>query len=116
MGIKYYYSAPMQVRQFTAITDVNGDVFYTYPESKLITNLPRVTICSILDGNSVRFGYATCSSRDSFKKRIGQNISRNRAIKCPFKVVELTDIKDIHNISDKVIEEIFELETKRIYQ
>lgn len=116
MGIKYYHSAAQQIRQFTALTDVNGDVLYVFPDSKFVKNQPRVTVCSILDGNVLRFGYTTCASKDNYVKKIGQTIAYNRAIKKPFKVVTIEDMKDIHNISDAIISEIFELETKRIYQ
>ena len=116
MGIKYYHSVPQQIRQLTVLTDINGNLIYAFPDSKFIKNLPRVTVCSILDGNTLRFGYATCASKDTFIKSIGQKISYARAMKKPYKIVTIDDMKDIHAISDTIISEIFELETKRLYQ
>ena len=116
MGIKYYHSVPQQIRQVRVITDVNGNLLYVFPDSKFVKNLPRVTVCSVLNGDELRFGYTTCASKDNFVKRIGQRISFARAIKKPYKVVKIDDMKDIHTISDAIIAEIFELETKRLYQ
>jgi len=115
MGIKYYYSAPQQIRCGYFLADAEGLPLYQFSESYFVKNLPRVTVCTILDGNKLSIGYATCTSKDQYVKRIGQNISKARALKKPYAVVEISDIKEIHNISEKYINEIFDLESKRIY-
>jgi hypothetical protein len=97
------------------IADAEGNLIYDFGKSKFVKNLPRVTICTILDGNKISFGYSTCSDKDSYNRKVGNKIAYSRAIKKPYKVVELTNIKEIHDISLKVVEEIFDLETKRIY-
>ena len=115
MGIKYYHSAPQQIRLGYFLADAEGNEIYMYSGSTFVKNMPRITICSILDGNKLSFGYATCSSKDQYKKKIGQSIAKIRAEKKPYKVIELDDLKDVHIISDKIIDEIYDLETKRIY-
>lgn len=116
MGIKYYYSAPTQIRCGFFIADAEGNWLNDLPiKSVLVKNLPRVVICSILDGNKLSFGFATCSSKEQYCKKRGQRIAYARAIGKPYKVVELEDIKTIHDISAQIIDEIFDLETKRIY-
>lgn len=115
MGIRYYHSVPQQVRMGYFLADAEGNEIYMYAGSKFVKNMPRVTICSILDDNKLSFGYTTCSSKDQYKKKIGQRISKFRAEKKPYKVVELTNLQDVHIVSDKIIEEIYDLETKRIY-
>lgn len=116
MGIKYYYSAPMQIRSGLFLADANGTWINSLPiKSQLVKSLPRVVICSVLDGNTLSFGYATCSSKEQYSKKRGQRISYARAIGKPYKVVELEDIKTIHEVSANIIDEIFDLETKRIY-
>lgn len=116
MGIKYYYSAPQQIRLFTALTNAIGEPVYVYPGSKLIKNLPRVTVCSVLDDNKLSFGFATCSDKDTYKRKIGQRIAFARAITKPYKTVQLDNFADIHIISDAIVNEIYELESKRIYE
>lgn len=116
MGIKYYYSAPTQIRCGLFIADAEGNWINDLPvKSTLVKNLPRVVICSILDGNKLSFGFTTCSSKEQYSKKRGQRIAYARAIGKPYKVIELEDIKTIHDVSAKIIDEIFNLETKRIY-
>lgn len=114
MGVKYYYSEPLQIRGYYCITDVHGEPIYTFDNSVFIKNLPRTTICSILNGNTLTFGFCTCSSKDQYKKKLGRAIAYTRALKKPYKVVELRDIKDIHIISDSIVSEILDAESNRI--
>lgn len=116
MGIKYYYSAPQQLRQALVIADCNGNTVYQFDNGKLVKMFPRVTICSILDGNKLSFGYTVCSDKDQFVRKIGQKISYARALNKPFMVIENFEMKDIHIISEDVINKIYEIETKRIYK
>ncbi|MBQ8132606.1 MAG: hypothetical protein IJ193_08955 [Bacilli bacterium] len=116
MGTKYYYSAPMQIRCGFFIADAEGNWLNDLPiKSTLVKNLPRVVVCSVLEGNRLSFGYCTCSSNEQYSKKRGQRISYARAIGKPYKVIELDDIKTIHDVSAKIIDEIFDLESKRIY-
>lgn len=115
MGIKYYHSLPQQVRCGLFLADAEGNKIYDFPiKSTLVKNLPRVTVCSVLEGKKLSFGYATCSSREQYSKRRGQRISYARAIGKPYKVIELGN-ENIHEVSAKIVDEIFNLESKRIY-
>lgn len=115
MGIKYYHSLPQQIRIGYFLADAEGNFLYQVEGSEFVKNLPRVTICTILDGDKLAIGFATCSSKDQYKKKVGQRIAYARALNKPYAVVDVPDIKEIHNISKKYINEIFEIETKRIY-
>lgn len=116
MGIKYYHSAPQQIRCGFFLADAEGNkIADCKTKSILIKNLPRVTICSILDGKQLSFGYATCSSKEQYSKRRGQRIAYARALGKPYVVYQLDDIKDVHEISARVVDEIFDLESKRIF-
>lgn len=115
MGIKYYYSAPTHIRQGYFIAGTNGQMLYMFDDSKFIKNLPRVTVCSILEGDKVSFGYTVCSSKDQYIKKLGQRIAYARALKKPYVVYQLENISDIHEISKRVVDEIFDKESKRIY-
>ena len=116
MKVKYYYSAVQQIRMGYFVADAEGKPIFQFEDSKYIKTLPRVTICSILKDNKLYFGYATCASKDEYRRSIGRQIAYARAIGKPFAVVDVPDMKDIHEISDSVIDKIFELETKRIYK
>lgn len=115
MGIKYYYSAPTQIRIGYYLANDDGLPIYTFAHSKLYKNLPRVTICSILEGDKLSFGYTVCSSKDQYVKKLGQRISYARASTKPYVVYHVSNTQDIHEISRKVVDEIFEKETNRIY-
>lgn len=117
MGVKYYYSAPTQIRCGYFIADAEGNWLNDLPiKSELVKNLPRVVVCSVLEGKTLSFGFATCSSKEQYSKKRGQRISYARAIGKPYKVVELEDIKTIHDVSAQTVVEIFALETERIYK
>ncbi len=116
MGVKYYYSAPLQIRSKYILADAQGNELADWGESILIKSLPRVTVCSILDGNKLSFGYATCSDRELYSKNRGRVIAYARAIGKPYAVFELSDLKDVHEVSSKIVDEIFDLESKRIYK
>lgn len=116
MGIKYYYSAPQQIRCGLFLADAEGKPIAPIPtKSKLIKNLPRVVICSVLDGTKLSFGFATCSDKEIYCRKRGRAIAYARAIGKPYVEYELQDIKDIKEISARVVDEIFDLESKRIY-
>lgn len=116
MGIKYYYSAPQQIRCDLFLANAEGKPIAPIPtKSKLIKTLPRVVICSVLDGNKLSFGFATCSDKDTYSRKRGREIAYSRAIGKPYTVFELPDLKDIREVSARIVDEIFDLESKRIY-
>ena len=53
MGIKYYYSKPTQVRMVPCFADAEGNIIGEAGNSVFVKWIPRVVICSILDGNKV---------------------------------------------------------------
>lgn len=57
----------------------NTYIFHTKPAA----NRPRVTIAAIINGQSVKFGAARCSTSDQFNKKIGRYIATGRAAKNP---------------------------------
>ena len=116
MKIKYYYSTANQIREQRVIADANGNTIYAFPQSKFIKYIPRIIICTILTDNVLSFGFATCSHKDEFSIKTGRKIARNRAEQKPYKTIQIENIKDIHNISDSIINEIFESESKRIWR
>ena len=116
MRIKFYHSAPNQLRKGVFLADAGGKVLYVFDGSEFVKNLPRVTICSILDGNTLSFGYATCSSKDQYIKKRGQTIAKARAILKPYKTITIESNTNIKDVSAKMVDEIFDLETKRIYK
>lgn len=115
MGIKYYHSAPLQIRMQRVITDASGTIVYSCTDSKFVKNLHRTTICSVLDNNKLSFGYTTCAPKDVYRKKIGQAIARGRALQKPYATFNISDKKDVQEISKRIVDEIFDLETKRIY-
>lgn len=116
MGIKYYYSKPTQVRMVPCFADAEGNIIGEAGNSVFVKWIPRVVICSILDGNKVSFGYTTCSKKDLYKQKVGQHISYIRALNKPYATVELNDISEIKEVSNRIISEIFEKESKRIFK
>lgn len=116
MGIKYYYSKPTQVRMVPCFADAEGNIIGEAGTSTFVKWIPRVVICSILDGNKVSFGYTTCSKKDLYKQKTGQRIAHARAINKPYEVVELNDISEIKEVSTRIVSEIFDKESKRIFK
>jgi hypothetical protein len=46
-------------------------------------NSPRVTVAAVINGQTVNFGAARCSTNDQFNKKIGRHIAIGRANKNP---------------------------------
>ena len=115
MGIKYYHSVPQQIRLGYFIADAEGKLIFQFDGSTFIKELPRVTVCTILNGNQLSIGYATCSHKDRYNRKVGNMIAYARASKKPYAVVTVENKQEIHEISAKYVDEIFDLETKRIY-
>ncbi len=115
MGIKYYYSAAQQIRTIKCIADANGNILYEFENSTFVKNLPKITVCTVLDGKTFSVGFATCSSKDQYSGKMGRKIALARALNHPYYKTELEDIKSIHDVTNTIVNEIFDKETKRIY-
>lgn len=84
--VKYYYSAPVHIRQIPVLTNDQGDVLHIYDKiSPSIKRLPRVTVASVYDPikNQMTFGASICSPKDMFVKRIGRENAEKRAREFP---------------------------------
>ena len=59
---------------------------------RVVGKAPRVSICGVWDTetNTMSFGVARCSSRDTFNKKVGKELARERATKSPYKIVKFT--------------------------
>ena len=108
MGIKYYYSKPTQVRLVKVITDASGMKSFGILDSTFVKSFPRVTICSILEGDCLSFGYTVCAPKDVYRKNIGKKIAKGRAERNPSTVVHISDMKDINAISREIVNKIFD--------
>lgn len=98
---KFVYSTPITKSSKVVYTDANGSVKAINKDLKSkSTYLPRYTVCSILDDETrtLTFGIARCSSKDAFSKKIGRDLSYERAIKnpvCKIQVPENLKISDV---------------------
>ena len=113
--ISFYYSIPTQIRMVPSFADVEGRILGQAGVSTFVKWIPRVVICSVLEGNILSFGFATCSEKDSFVREVGKKIAMERAVNNPFKTVTLDDLSNIKNVSQTIVDEIFEKESKRIF-
>lgn len=80
--VKYYYSKAVHLRKLPVVTDEEGNALFLYEKSEpLIKKLPRITVASVYDpiNNSMKFGVAVCSPKDTFKKSIGRELALKRA-------------------------------------
>lgn len=98
---KFVYSAPITKSSKIVYTDANGTVKAINKDVKSkSTHMPRYTVCSILNDETrtLTFGLARCSSKDAFSKKIGRDLSYERAIKnpvCEIKVPDNLKISDV---------------------
>ena len=84
--VKYYYSKGIHVRYLPCITDDQGDVIgYVSKNFAPSRKLPRVTVASVYNNetNTMTFGMAVCSPKDTFKKSTGRDLAYQRAITSP---------------------------------
>lgn len=116
MRTKYYHTPAGQVRIGYFIADANGKFINDIPiqRSNLVRELPRITICSILDGNKLSFGYTTCSQKDRYIKKVGNKIAYDRALNNPCFVREMSEEENIHEISANIVDAIYEAELTRM--
>ncbi len=98
---KFVYSTPVVKSSKMVYTDANGSVrAINRTMNAKPTYMPRYTVCSILDDETrtLRFGVARCSSKDSFSKEVGRNLSYERALNnpvCEIHVPESLKISDV---------------------
>ena len=106
--IKYYYTRPMKIYSGMVI---GGQCI----PARKAKNCKRFTFAIVFDDESetIKFGMATCNENDNFSKKIGREISLQRAKSEPIHVI--TGFKGIRNeFADEVMEFLVDLETKLI--
>lgn len=87
---RYYYGEDFKLGSAPCILDSYGRII-AYGKAKLTKSITRATICGIWDTekNTMTFGACICSPKDAFKREIGRQLSRERAINSPYKIVEI---------------------------
>lgn len=87
---KYYYSEDLHLAKMDVIINNYHKIVAT-GEIGEYKSLPRVTICGVYDNEAqtMTYGVAICSEKDTFKRKIGQTISYNRAFTKPYRVVQI---------------------------
>lgn len=105
---RYYYSSPGKIADATVIVDENGSLIYTYDDYRYKKPMPRLTVCGIWDteANTMSFGVARCSEKDTFEKAIGRSISHQRASEDPCKVVHIDKLDKVSDIFMMVAENL----------
>lgn len=87
---RFYYSEELTINSVEVLLK-NESIVAVGKNFKYVRNFPRITICGIYDdeNNTMSFGVARCSSRDSFVKAKGRELSQNRAETKPYKIVKI---------------------------
>ena len=85
-----------------------GNVQFISLENNNLRRAPRVTICGIYDDeqNTLNFGVARCSEKDRFIKRIGRELSTERALHNPIMIMKCNDKIFFGNIFIEVAKEL----------
>jgi hypothetical protein len=60
-----------------------------YYHTKQNNNGRRATFAGVVENGTIKIGLAVCSNKDQFQKRIGRNISGNRARIAPISTVPI---------------------------
>lgn len=106
MKVKYYYSSALQRVTLQAFADGNGVVVHIPDQKpKFVEDFIRFTICTILEDNKLSIGYAVCSKKDHFVKKVGRNIAFARALNKPYAVIDISN-RNIHEATDEIIDKI----------
>lgn len=98
---RYFYSEPYSLASVKYVTDGEGFLVDPIEDAVFERHCPRLTICGIwnTETNVMTFGIATCSKNDVFTKRIGRELSYERAMNNPVKSIDL----DESNISEQFL-------------
>lgn len=68
----------------------------------------RITICSVFDTEMKQLfiGYTICDPRDTFKKSIGRKIAYEKAMKNPYKTIDIKDEDKISKVANAAVADI----------
>ena len=109
--VKYYYSKPVHIRRVPVITDDEGNVMFIYDKiDPTVKRLPRVTVASVYDPttNTMTFGSAVCSPKDTFSKSVGRDLAEKRARTNPEVTVKLIKRGKIREVSTRYANDLIE--------
>lgn len=109
--VKYYYSAPVHIRHIPVITNDEGEVLYVYDRIEpSVKRLPRITVASVYDpiNNTMTFGAAVCSPKDTFVKKIGRENAEKRARQFPEITVRNIKRGKIREVSKRYANDLIE--------
>lgn len=108
---KYFHSDSLCIKEIRVITDSNGNILYHEDDDqKFIRYVPRYTVCSLWDteNNTLSFGVAVCSSKDTFVKKKGNEIAYNYALTKPYKVINNVDsIEKVKRVTAFLLNRIY---------
>lgn len=104
---RYYYGVDFKLGNATCILDSYGRNL-ACSKAKFTKPMSRITICGLWDTekNTMAFGICICNPKDTFRREIGRQLSKERAINSPYTIVKITD-----NLS---VSETFIYNAKRI--
>lgn len=90
-NVKFYYSDPYTETKVSALVNNKGDIVGVSDNLGKLKPTPRITICAIFneETNCIYFGVARCSSKDTFTKQIGRELSFKRALENPYRMIKL---------------------------
>lgn len=114
--VKYYYSEAVNVRKLPVYTDAEGNVlFISEKEPSDVKKLPRVTVAAVYDDitNTMSFGAAICSPKDTFKKSIGRDLAYERATTSPEVIVKIIKRNRTRETSRRYSEELIQSKLKK---
>lgn len=91
---KYYYSEPFYKALAHVVVDNHGEVI-DFLDAYYKEAVPRITICGIWDTekNTMSYGYAVCSPKDQFEKKIGRKLAYDRALNKPQVIIYIPEDK-----------------------
>lgn len=106
---RFYYSTPSFETTVIITTDDNGEITVRPKSGAKLTSRPRMTICGILDTdtNTMSFGVSLCSAKDKFVRKVGKQLSEERAINKPILQIAVTK----ENTSKMFIQSVLMIES-----
>lgn len=90
---RYFYSEPYSLANVNYIIDGEGYMVDLKGDMTFKKNFPRITVCGIwnTETNVMTFGIATCSTNDTFIKKIGRDLAYERALNNPVKSIDISE-------------------------
>ena len=102
--VKYYYSEAVHIRLMPVATDAEGDPLYILGSKPVkVKVIPRITVATVWDTktDTMTFGTAICSPKDTFVKAVGRDIALKCATVKPEITVKLTKKNKVRETSKR---------------